>query len=399
MGDGFCRLPGRQTNRFKLGAGSKPRISLERKAQPARLSSSQADKNARLTCACVRILKGLAIPLSTGLSGLSRGFAVALNIAFNRHLITMSAIEPAYIETFNKGLLRKIIAKAYRILDDCRLCPRTCGVDRNSDQTGICKTGKHAVVSSYNAHFGEEAPLVGKKGSGTIFFTHCNLLCNFCQNYDISHEGHGQAVSSEQLAAIMMQLQKEGCHNINFVTPSHVVPQILAALEIAIDAGLSIPLVYNSSGYDRVDTLALLRGVFDIYMPDFKFWDPAVAESTCNARDYPEIARLALLEMHRQCGDLVLDEAGIARRGLLIRHLVLPRNMAGTREVMRFIACKISRNSYVNIMSQYRPCGRAGEIKALAASLSQHEFSQALQAARDEGIQRLDKPRRVFMIG
>jgi putative pyruvate formate lyase activating enzyme len=311
----------------------------------------------------------------------------------------MSAVEPAYIETYKKGLLRKKIEKAGRILDDCRLCPRQCGVDRNSEQTGICKTGKAAVVSSYNAHFGEEAPLVGKKGSGTIFFTHCNLLCNFCQNYDISHEGCGRPVSSEQLAAIMLKLQKAGCHNINFVTPSHVVPQILSALEISVKDGLSVPLVYNTSGYDRVDTLKLLEGIIDIYMPDFKFWDPAVAEMTCNAEDYPAVARQALLEMHRQCGDLVLDEAGIARRGLLIRHLVLPHDLAGTREIMHFIARKISRNSYVNMMSQYRPCGRAAEIKALAASLSQREFRQALQAARDEGIMRLDKPRRVFMIG
>ncbi|MDF1590909.1 MAG: radical SAM protein [Desulfobacterales bacterium] len=311
----------------------------------------------------------------------------------------MSPVEPTYIDTFKKGLLREKIETACRILDSCRLCPRACGVDRNSERTGICKTGKDAVVSSYNAHFGEEAPLVGKRGSGTIFFTHCNLLCNFCQNYSISHEGDGQPVSSGQLAAIMLQLQKRGCHNINFVTPSHVVPQILSAIEIAIKDGLSIPLVYNSSGYDQVDTLRLLDGVFDIYMPDFKFWDTAVAEMTCNAADYPAVARQALLEMHRQCGDLALDETGIARRGLLIRHLVLPQDMAGTREIMRFIARKISRNSYVNIMSQYRPCGRAGEIKALVASLSQHEFRQALQSARDEGINRLDKPRRVFMIG
>jgi len=311
----------------------------------------------------------------------------------------MSAIEPAYIETYNKGLLQSKIKMAYCILNACKLCPKECGVDRNSGQTGICKTGKDAVISSYNAHFGEEAPLVGKQGSGTIFFTHCNLLCNFCQNYSISHEGYGQTVSSDQLAAIMLKLQKGGCHNINFVTPSHVVPQILSSLEIAIKDGLSVPLVYNSSGYDRVDTLRLLEGVFDIYMPDFKFWDPVAAEMTCNAPDYPAVACQALLEMHRQCGDLVLDEAGIARRGLLIRHLVLPQDMAGTREIMRFIARKISPNSYVNIMSQYRPCGRAGEIEALAASLSQHEFRQALQAARDEGIKRLDKPRRVFMIG
>ena len=177
----------------------------------------------------------------------------------------MATVEPVYFDTFKKGLLRNKIDKAVRILDDCRLCPRLCGVDRNSDQTGICKTGKQAVVSSFNAHFGEESPLVGGKGSGTIFFTHCNLLCNFCQNYDISHEGHGQAVTSEQLAAIMLKLQHNGCHNINFVTPSHVVPQILSALEIAVQDGLSVPLVYNTSGYDRVETLALLEGVFDIY--------------------------------------------------------------------------------------------------------------------------------------
>ena len=311
---------------------------------------------------------------------------------------TMAAVKPAYIETYKNGLLHAKIEKAGRILDACRLCPRMCGVDRNSKQTGICKTGKEALVSSYAPHFGEEAPLVGENGSGTIFFTHCNLLCNFCQNYNISHEDCGQSVSSDQLAAIMMQLQKMGCHNINFVTPSHVVPQILAALEIAIADGLSIPLIYNSSGYDQVDTLKLLEGIFDIYMPDFKFWDPAVAEMTCNAGDYPDVARKALLEMHRQCGDLVQDEAGIARHGLLIRHLVLPQGMAGTREIMRFIARKISRNSYVNIMSQYHPCGRADEIKALSVSVSHSEFRQALQAARDEGIKRLDKPRRVFMM-
>jgi len=230
------------------------------------------------------------------------------------------------------------------------------------------------MVSSYNAHFGEEAPLVGSKGSGTIFFTHCNLLCIFCQNYDISHEGYGREISDGQLAAVMIHLQKTGCHNINFVTPSHVVPQILSALEIAVKEGLSVPLVYNTSGYDNVETLNLLEGVFDIYMPDFKFWDPKVAEETCNAKDYPEMARLALMEMHRQVGDLVTDEEGIARKGLLIRHLVLPYGLAGTRQVMRFIAEKISTNSYVNIMPQYRPCGRADEIKELSASLSQIDY-------------------------
>ena len=227
----------------------------------------------------------------------------------------MSSFEPAYVETHEKGLLKEKIAKASAILQDCVLCPRECHVDRLSDQKGVCKTGKNAWVSSYSPHFGEEAPLVGRKGSGTIFFTHCNLLCNFCQNFDISHEGVGSEVSDTQLANMMLALQNRGCHNINFVTPSHVVPQILSALEKAVEGGLSVPLVYNTGAYDTVETLKILDGVFDIYMPDFKFWDPEVAKLTCNASDYPEVARKALLEMHRQVGDLVMDRSGIAKTG------------------------------------------------------------------------------------
>ena len=306
-------------------------------------------------------------------------------------------MEPVYIKTFEEGLLKEKIAKAYDILSACNLCPRRCGVDRNAGETGICKTGKMAKVSSYNSHFGEEAPLVGSRGSGTIFLTHCNLMCLFCQNYDISHEGYGQNVSDEQISAMMLVLQKQGCHNINFVTPTHVVPQILSALEIAIQNGLKVPLVYNSGGYDRVDTLKLLDGVFDIYMPDFKFWDPEIAEAACDAPDYPEVARRALLEMHRQVGDLVIDDQGIAQRGLLIRHLVLPKGLAGTREIMRFIATKISTNSYVNVMSQYRPCGRAAEVNGLDSHLPANDYRQALEFARQEGITRLDQPRRVFI--
>ena len=309
----------------------------------------------------------------------------------------MPSIEPTYIEACHNGLIGKRIAAATKILNSCMLCPRKCGVNRVSGQTGICKTGRDASVSSYNAHFGEEAPLVGSRGSGTVFFTHCNLLCIFCQNFDISHEGHGREVSKEQLAGIMLQLQNSGCHNLNFVTPSHVIPQILAALEIAAKGGLRVPLIYNSSGYDDVATLKLLEGIIDIYMPDFKFWNSVIAEKVCNARDYPEIAQKALLEMHRQVGDLIIDESGIARRGLLIRHLVLPNNLAGTRGIMRFIAHSISPNSYVNIMPQYRPCGKAAEIKALSTPLSQKDYKRALQTAREEGIKRLDTPRRVFM--
>jgi putative pyruvate formate lyase activating enzyme len=310
----------------------------------------------------------------------------------------MEHFEPAYIKSFEKGLLQKKIKIAYKILNPCNLCPRKCRVNRLAGETGICKTARQAWVSSYNPHFGEEAPLVGTKGSGTIFFTHCNLMCLFCQNFDISHEGYGQKVSDRELAAIMLALQQQGCHNINFVTPSHVVPQILAALEIAIPRGLCVPLVYNSGGYDLPSTLKLLEGVFDIYMPDFKFWDPEIAESACQAKDYAEVACKALKEMHRQVGNLETDDAGVAQRGLLIRHLVLPGGLAGTRAIMRFIAREISTHSYVNIMSQYRPCGRAGEIKGLNAFLSPADFKTALQEAREEGITRLDLPRRTFVL-
>lgn len=310
----------------------------------------------------------------------------------------MPTFIPAYIETFKKGLLAEKIETAYKILKSCTLCPRKCKVDRLAGETGVCKTGKKAYVSSFNAHFGEEGPLVGTHGSGTIFFTHCNLLCIFCQNYDISHLGHGEEVSNEQLAGMMLHLQNKGCHNINFVTPSHVVPQILSAIENAIPEGLSVPLVYNTGGYDSVQTLKLLEGVFDIYMPDFKFWDPEIAKTTCNAKDYPEITQKALIEMHRQVGDLLIDDRGIAKRGILLRHLVLPSGLSGTREIMRFIARKISLNTYVNIMPQYRPCGRADEVRELSVYLSQKDYQTALQMAKEEGIERLDSRRRRFMI-
>ncbi len=310
----------------------------------------------------------------------------------------MSDFRPAYIESFKNGLLEEKTAAARKILKSCVLCPRRCKVDRLAGETGICKTKDKAVVSSYDAHFGEEAPLVGSHGSGTIFFTHCNLMCLFCQNYDISHEGMGREVEDEQLANMMLSLQNKGCHNINFVTPSHVVPQILSALPVAIKGGLNVPLVYNSGGYDSVATLKILDGIFDIYMPDFKFWDPEVAKKTCDAPDYPEAARKALLEMHRQVGDLVVDKDGIARRGLLIRHLVLPEGWAGTREVMNFIASEISSNSYVNVMAQYRPCGRASEIKELSRHVNETEFGEAMEIARQEGILRLDMPRRIFRL-
>lgn len=252
------------------------------------------------------------------------------------------------------------------------------------------------MVAGYDAHFGEEAPLVGRNGSGTIFFGHCNLLCTFCQNYDISHLGTGTPVDDGQLAAIMLQLQDRGCLNINFVSPSHVVPQILAAVTLAAEQGLTLPLVYNTGGYDSVETLKILDGVIDIFMPDFKFWDADIARKTCQADDYRQIACQAILEMHRQVGDLELDEHGIARRGILLRHLVLPQGLAGTAQVMAFIAGHISTNTYVNVMGQYRPCGEAARIKALARPITAEEYAEAVQQTRDQGLHRLDQRRRVF---
>lgn len=301
----------------------------------------------------------------------------------------MAAFEPVYLETARQGLLMKKMNDARRRLDECSLCPRACRVDRRSGELGDCRTGEEAVVSSFNAHFGEEPPLVGYAGSGTIFFTHCSLKCNFCQNYDISHEGEGDEFSMTRLASTMLALQNAGCHNINFVTPSHVVPQILSAIYVAIDGGLSVPLVYNSSGYDSIETLQLLDGVIDIYMPDFKFWDPAVAERTCNAPDYPEVARQALKEMHRQVGNLKVSENGLAERGLMVRHLVLPEGMAGTRDVMSFVAGELSGDTFVNLMDQYRPCGEAHSVEGLSSGLSREAYKQAVNEAKAAGIRRL----------
>jgi len=301
----------------------------------------------------------------------------------------MKQYTPVYIESYKNGQIEKKTKEAFDRLSNCHLCTRNCGVDRTAGETGICKTGIRAVVASYAPHFGEEAPLVGSHGSGTIFFTHCNLLCCFCQNYDISHEGVGSEVSKSHLARIMLHLQNLGCHNINFVTPSHVIPQILAALEVAVEKGLNVPLVYNTGAYDNVDSLKLLDGIIDIYMPDFKFWFEKVSKETCNAADYPEIAKEAVKEMFRQVGDLVIEN-GIAKRGLLIRHLVMPDEMAGTREIMRFLSKEISENTYVNIMPQYRPCGDAYINPNLSRSITQKEFENALMAAKEEGIWRLD---------
>ncbi|MDJ0783346.1 MAG: radical SAM protein [Desulfosarcinaceae bacterium] len=305
---------------------------------------------------------------------------------------------PRYLETHRRGELAAKVSAARQALRNCRLCPRRCGVNRLAEETGRCKTGRQAMVASSDAHFGEEAPLVGRFGSGTIFFTHCSLGCCFCQNEEISHRGYGVEVSPAELASIMIALQNRGCHNVNLVTPTHVTAQILEALPLAIDQGLKVPLVYNCSGYERVSTLRLLEGVVDIYMPDFKFWDAGVGGEACDASDYREVACRALLEMHRQVGDLKLDAHGIAVSGLLVRHLVLPDDLAGSEMVLGFIAERISKDTYVNVMDQYRPCARAAEIPALARPIRSAEFRTVLAAAQKLGLRRLDPPRRVFRL-
>jgi putative pyruvate formate lyase activating enzyme len=306
--------------------------------------------------------------------------------------------EPAYITLDREGKLTQRVAGLISELEECRICPRECGVNRLADEKGFCRTGRKVKVASYSPHYGEEAPLVGKGGSGTIFISSCNLFCSFCQNYDISHLNEGIEVEPEQLAAMMMELAKRGCHNINFVTPTHVVPQLLEALLLAIQGGLRVPLVYNSGGYDRVETLRALDGVFDIYMPDFKFWSNRWAERYCQAADYREVASEAVKEMHRQVGDLFIDEEGVAEQGLLVRHLVMPDHITGTQKIMNFLADEISSKTYVNIMDQYRPCGEGPRDAQINRRLSSSEYREAVNVAHEAGLSRLDSRDRVRLV-
>ncbi|MBS3957579.1 MAG: radical SAM protein [Clostridiales bacterium] len=279
-------------------------------------------------------------------------------------------------------------AEALAGLRECRACPHECAVDRTAGERGVCRAGALACVSSAGPHFGEEGPLVGRGGSGTVFFAWCNLHCVFCQNYDISQLGHGEDVTASELADIFLGVQRAGCENVNLVSPTHFAPQILEALDVAASRGLDLPLVWNTGGYESLATLALLDGVVDVYMPDLKYADPATAARLSGAADYPERAFAALREMHRQVGDLTLDERGIARRGLLVRHLALPAGLAGTPEVMAFLAEEISRDTYVNVMDQYRPCHRAGEHPELRRRITAEEYADAVAAARAAGLHR-----------
>lgn len=308
-------------------------------------------------------------------------------------LYTTHGFEPAYMALYRTGELRERGVAAFEKLRQCTLCPRCCDADRVNEQKGFCQTGRYALVSSYFPHTGEENCLRGTRGSGTIFFACCNLGCVFCQNFELSHGGEGQPVFPEDLARMMLSLQAQGCHNINCVTPTHAVPHILETLPLAIDQGLRLPLVYNTSAYDALDTLRLLDGVIDMYMPDFKFWDTHLAERYMQAGDYPERARDAVREMHHQVGDLVMDEQGIAQRGLLVRHLVMPGLLHDTTEVLRFLAEEISPDTYVNVMPQYRPAGNVSTntFPEINRRTSMAEYAEALNIARQVGLRRLDE--------
>ncbi len=309
---------------------------------------------------------------------------------------------PAYLDLWESGELQRRAEEALAGLGRCRVCPRNCDVDRVQEpwrepvprvREPLCHVGRRALVSSWFPHFGEEDVLRGWNGSGTIFFSWCNLKCVFCQNWETSNEGQGVEVDADQLASMMLDLQGRGCHNINFVTPEHVVPQVLEALVPAIDRGLRLPLVYNTSGYDSLHSLRLLDGVVDVYMPDFKYWTSRASARLLKAKDYPDVARAAIAEMHRQVGDLQVDSDGLARRGLLVRHLVMPGGLDETGEILRWLAA-LSPDTYVNVMAQYRPAGlvvrKPRRFPELTRRLAPADHAAALELARKAGLRRLD---------
>jgi len=305
--------------------------------------------------------------------------------------------QPAYLRLYESGELERRVERALDLLESCTACPRNCRVNRLDDKFAVCRTGRYAVVSSYGPHHGEEDCLRGWGGSGTIFFSGCNLRCVFCQNFDISWQLRGTPAPPEKLARMMLELQADGCHNINFVTPEHVVPQIVEALPLAIERGLRLPIVYNTSAYDSMESLELMDGVVDIYMPDFKYWDSEVARKYSKAPDYPDVARRTIKEMYRQVGDLVMDEHGLAKCGLLIRHLVMPADISGTRNVMRWIASELSPTTYVNVMAQYYPAGKVSrsEYTEINRRVFPSEYARALDEAHHARLDRLDSRRSI----
>jgi putative pyruvate formate lyase activating enzyme len=302
----------------------------------------------------------------------------------------MSTHGLALYKSIGKEELSRKRERLYQVLEDCSLCPRVCHVNRLKGELGFCRTGKSAIVSSFGPHFGEEFPLVGTHGSGTVFFTNCNLGCIFCQNYDISHLGRGSVVDTAELASIFLKIQSFGCHNLNLVTPTHVIPQIIEALEIAVEKGFSLPLVYNCGGYESVESIKVIDGIIDIYMPDFKFMDDEIAFSLTGARSYSKHAKESVKEMHRQVGDLKLSREGIALKGLLVRHLILPGFLSGTEKVLQFLSEEISSNTYLNLMDQYYPCYLAKNHETLSRRIYPEEWSRAYELAKNMGFSRLD---------
>ncbi len=313
-------------------------------------------------------------------------------MADTRFYIPSENFEPAYMELFRTGELYRRSRQGLRHLEKCRVCPRDCDVNRLSNEWALCKTGRYAWVSSYFPHFGEENCLRGTNGSGTIFFSMCNLKCVFCQNYDISQQQDGMEATPEVLANMMMELQAKGCHNINFVTPEHVVPQILEALPMAVQMGLRLPLVYNTGAFDSMESLKLMEGVVDIYMPDFKYWTAEDSAKYLKATRYPEIAREVIREMHRQVGPLTFDENGLAKRGVLVRHLVMPDSHENTKSIMQFLSNELSPDTYVNVMDQYRPAGKVTpeRFPSLARRTTSEEHEQALEITKAAGLTRID---------
>jgi putative pyruvate formate lyase activating enzyme len=295
-------------------------------------------------------------------------------------------MEPSYLRTYKTGKLHKVVEHVQTLLSKCAICPHRCGVDRTKDERGVCRTGRNAIVYSYMAHRGEEPPISGDRGSGTIFFANCSLSCCYCQNFEFSQTGKGREHTPEGLAELMLELQQQGCHNINLVTPTHVMPQILAAVEIAAGKGLNIPLVYNSSGYELPEIIYLLDGIVDIYLPDMRYSDPDKALKYSNAKDYPQYNEAAVREMARQTGEPVFDEQGMMLRGMIVRHLVLPENISGTGHIMKFLAEEISTETYVSLMSQYFPCHKAHEFPGLGRRLNFEEFLSAEREMEHWGL-------------